>query len=463
MAPRRKAQYVTEGEEKAPKKRVDDEYEYYSEEEGEGGVEMGPLGFLSSYEESVEGETDDGEGADESDIIVSLKNVHKTYLLGVEGVPALRGVSATIRRGEFVVIFGTSGGGKTSMLNIIGTIDRPTKGEVIIGGVRVNNATPDRELANIRLNRLGFVFQTFNLLPSLSAIDNVTLPMVLKGVLSPSERTARGKHVLGQVGMSHREKHYPSMLSGGEQQRVTIARAIGNQPDLLLLDEPTGDLDHQNSNSVMKVLLDLNIRDGITLVMVTHDVNLKAFADRVIWMRDGKISRVEHVDPSSKAAAIANLDQEIAEAAALAAESDPNNENGAAGAKREITYNHTVVRTPKFYTPVHAVHSKAGKQELKRRVAMVDDPSLFAHANAQVDETGKKQAAINSARNPVRKGRKSSGRRRKRRGAGTSSSIRTSSSLGDNVVAPPPAVDGFVEPQVDAFSTSSFYSYLDES
>ncbi|CAE7938742.1 abcH2, partial [Symbiodinium sp. KB8] len=213
----------------------------------------------------------------EEDSVIVLRNVHKTYLLGIEGVPALRGVTVDIKRGEFIVILGKSGGGKTTMLNIMGTIDRPTRGDVYLCGHRVHSKTKDQDLANVRLHRLGFVFQTFNLLPSISAIDNVETPMVLAGKLSKAARRKKAKELLERVGM------------GGEQQRVTIARSLANDPDILLLDEPTGDLDTRNGEIVLKILNDLNRKsEGVTMVMVTHDVALKAFAHRVLHMVDGK-------------------------------------------------------------------------------------------------------------------------------------------------------------------------------
>lgn len=244
----------------------------------------------------------------DEELIVELDNIHKTYLLGIEGVPALRGVSLKIHQGEWVVIYGTSGGGKTTMLNVIGTIDKPTKGEMVIGDARVTADTTDDVLASIRLNTLGFVFQTFNLLTAMTALENVELPMVLKGDQTAAERRAIAKQSLEKMGLGERLGHYPNMLSGGtftvtsgahflcaffacigEQQRVTIARAIANKPKLLLLDEPTGDLDTKNTRMVIKMLRRLNEEEGMTLVMVTHDVHLKNFAKRIIWMRDGKV------------------------------------------------------------------------------------------------------------------------------------------------------------------------------
>jgi putative ABC transport system ATP-binding protein len=173
-----------------------------------------------------------------SETIVSVKNVHKTYLLGVEGVPALRGVSLDIKRGEFLVILGKSGSGKTSLLNLLGTIDKPTKGDLVLCGTTVNSKTTDDGLAYLRLKNIGFVFQSFNLISSMTAVENVELPMVLDGSWTREQIHSRAVRLLERVGMGKRLDHVPSQLSGGEQQRVTIARAVANQPDILLLDEP---------------------------------------------------------------------------------------------------------------------------------------------------------------------------------------------------------------------------------
>jgi putative ABC transport system ATP-binding protein len=235
----------------------------------------------------------------EEDIVV-VSNVHKTYLLGVEGVPALRGVSLRIRKGEFVVILGKSGGGKTSLLNIIGTIDKPTKGELSICKKRITAKTTDEEFATLRLRKIGFVFQTFNLISTMSAIENVSLPMVLDGRRSRDEIKKRAMELLNRVGISARATHLPSQLSGGEQQRVTIARAVANNPEILLLDEPTGDLDTKNSHIILKLLLDLNRKENITCVMVTHDQALKNYAHRVVHMMDGKIYRIEKISDKTR-------------------------------------------------------------------------------------------------------------------------------------------------------------------
>ncbi|KAA6384539.1 MAG: ABC transporter ATP-binding protein [Streblomastix strix] len=240
---------------------------------------------------------------------IHLEGVHKTYLLGVEGVAALRGIDLIIERGEFLMICGTSGGGKSTMLNIIGTIDKPTKGKITLCGKLITPKTSDDDLAKIRLQNLGFVFQTFNLLSSMTALENVELPLTFKG-LAQDRRQEQAKILLESVQMGDRLDHFPSMLSGGEQQRVTIARALANEPELLLLDEPTGDLDTLNTNNVMRILLDLN-KKGITLVMVTHDMNLISYSTRVIFIRDGKIATQRHISKEERKQKLQELDQNI--------------------------------------------------------------------------------------------------------------------------------------------------------
>jgi len=248
---------------------------------------------------------------DSEDMIVRIGNLHKTYLLGLEGVPALRGVSLEITRGEFICILGKSGGGKTSLLNCIGTIDKPTKGDLYICGKRVSSKTPDSEVAKLRLNNIGFCFQTFNLIGSMNAVENVELPMILDGRLTSTQMRTRAMNLLDQVGMIDRATSLPSQLSGGEQQRVTISRAVANQPDLLLLDEPTGDLDTRNSNIVVELLVNLNRKENMTMVLVTHDVSLKKFAHRVVHMLDGKISRIEEIPQETRDEAEAKLKEAL--------------------------------------------------------------------------------------------------------------------------------------------------------
>lgn len=286
--------------------------------------------------------------------IIRLDNLQKTYLLGVEGVPALRGVSLDIAQGEFVCIFGTSGGGKTTMLNILGTIDKPTKGAMELCGKRITPSTADGVTADLRLKNIGFVFQSFNLISSLTAIENVEMPMVLAGVLTAAERRARAEELLARVGMSERMDHLPTQLSGGEQQRVTIARALANQPDVLLLDEPTGDLDTVNSAIVLDLLLSLN-EEGITLVMVTHDVGLKWFAERVIWMRDGKIKTVEIVSEERRRQAKAQLQADVdaiqAKRKTLRSETstEPDSDYSSSSTSFVPTFTNTQIRRPHNY------------------------------------------------------------------------------------------------------------------
>jgi len=245
--------------------------------------------------------------------IISAVNVHKTYLLGLDGVPALRGVSLDIKEGEFIVILGKSGGGKTSLLNILGTIDRPSKGELYIAGKRITSTTTDDEFAQLRLRHIGFVFQQFNLISSMTALENVMLPMILDGRLPPAKIQQRAQELLDRVGVGARATHVPSQLSGGEQQRVTIARAIANAPSILMLDEPTGDLDTRNTHRIMQLLIDLNRKEGITCVMVTHDQDLRNFAHRVVHVMDGKILRIEIVPEEVRQKKDAELRQKIKE------------------------------------------------------------------------------------------------------------------------------------------------------
>ena len=230
--------------------------------------------------------------------VVELFEISKTYVLhGGTEVPALRDVSLSadsafgpIRRGEFVIIRGPSGGGKTSLLNVLGTIDTPSRGRMRLFNETVDFArASDSYLAGLRLRKIGFVFQSFNLLATMSAYENVELPMAIANRLDAKARRARALALLKSVGLEDRVAHLPSELSGGEQQRVTIARALSNEPALLLADEPTGDLDTAATVAIMDLLLGLNRDQGLTIVMVTHNPDLECYADRVLFVGDGRI------------------------------------------------------------------------------------------------------------------------------------------------------------------------------
>ena len=218
--------------------------------------------------------------------IVSLREVRRDYALGAERVHALQGVSLDVERGDYVAIVGPSGCGKSTLLNLIGVIDQPTSGTVIIAGKRVD-AMSDREATSFRLHNVGFVFQRFYLMPILSALENVELPMA-EAKVPADERKSRAAELLAYVGLSSRERHRPSELSGGEQQRVAIARALANHPALILADEPTGELDARTGAEIISLFRRLN-SDGTTIVVVTHDEDLANAARHKVHMRDGRI------------------------------------------------------------------------------------------------------------------------------------------------------------------------------
>ena len=220
--------------------------------------------------------------------IVSLIDVHKTYRTGEMEVLAVRGVSLEIKRGEFVALMGASGSGKSTLMNILGCLDRPTTGHYVLDSADVSGLDRD-QLADIRNRKIGFVFQNFNLLPRTSARENVELPLVYSAQhLTNAELRERADRVLASVGLAGREDHHPSQLSGGQQQRVAIARALINDPEVLLADEPTGNLDSRTSVEIMAIFQQLNER-GITVIMVTHEPDIAAYAKRNVMMRDGVI------------------------------------------------------------------------------------------------------------------------------------------------------------------------------
>ena len=221
-----------------------------------------------------------------TDVVVRLDRVHRDYMMGVESVHAVRGVSLEIARGEYAAIIGPSGCGKSTLLHLIGVVDQPTSGTVTVAGQPVGQMR-DADATRFRLRNIGFVFQRFYLMPALSAAENIELPMAEAGA-SKAERRDRANALLEYVGLRGRAGHRPSQLSGGEQQRVAIARALANKPALLLADEPTGELDAATGADVISLLGRLNA-DGTTVIVVTHDENLARAARRVIHMRDGQV------------------------------------------------------------------------------------------------------------------------------------------------------------------------------
>jgi putative ABC transport system ATP-binding protein len=218
--------------------------------------------------------------------IIIVDNVHKSYLMGKEAVPALRGVSLQVQPGDFICLMGPSGSGKTTLLNIVGGLDEPSRGHVIVDGENLVGMS-ENKLARLRLEKMGFIFQNYNLLANFTARENVEAPMVL-AKLGRRERRRRTKELMEKVDLADRAHHYPSELSGGQQQRVAIARALANHPSILVADEMTGDLDSETGFAIMELATELN-REGMTIVYVTHDPRMAAYAARTIELRDGQL------------------------------------------------------------------------------------------------------------------------------------------------------------------------------
>jgi putative ABC transport system ATP-binding protein len=218
--------------------------------------------------------------------VIRIRDLSREYRMGEETILALRGVSLDIRRNEYVAIMGPSGSGKSTMMNVLGCLDTPTSGEYWLNGHEVSRLSDD-ELARVRNREIGFVFQTFNLLPRATALHNVELPLVYAGV-GAKERRSRAVAALARVGLGERMEHRPPELSGGQRQRVAIARALVNRPSILLADEPTGNLDSATSEEIMRVFGDLHAT-GQTVIMVTHEPDIAAHAERVVVLRDGKV------------------------------------------------------------------------------------------------------------------------------------------------------------------------------
>jgi putative ABC transport system ATP-binding protein len=220
---------------------------------------------------------------------IQASSLSKTFRLGGQNVEALRGIDLAFQRGDFVVIFGPSGGGKSTLLNLLGGIDHPTSGQIFFEGLRLDLAS-EAELTRYRRQQVGFIFQFYNLLPSMNALDNVTLPLLARGA-SRGEAREKATACLERVALGHRSKHKPAELSGGEQQRVAIARAIVGEPSLVLADEPTGDLDAISTESVMNLMSKLNHDLGMTFIIATHNDRLRAYSKQVIELYDGRLKR----------------------------------------------------------------------------------------------------------------------------------------------------------------------------
>ena len=225
------------------------------------------------------------------DKAIQLVDVRRQYHLGSTDVNALSNINLEIDQGEFVALVGPSGSGKSTLLNLLGGLDRPSSGEINVQGLALQKAN-EEELTGHRRHNIGFIFQTFNLLPALTALENVTLPLMLSGV-GLAERNQRATQLLERVGLGDRLDHRPTELSGGEQQRAAIARALVSEPQLILADEPTGNLDSSTGAEVMRLLRELNAESGVTLIVVTHDAEVAAYADRIVHLRDGQISKIE--------------------------------------------------------------------------------------------------------------------------------------------------------------------------
>ena len=223
-------------------------------------------------------------------MLIQLKNITKTYRIGDMPVPVLKGISLEIQQGEYVALMGESGSGKSTLMNILGCLDRPTGGEYFFEGRDISRISND-ERAIVRNRKIGFVFQNFNLLPRTSALENVIMPLTYTaGSLSIREQRERGRVMLEKVGLKERMKHHPSQLSGGQQQRVAIARALINNPPVLFADEPTGNLDSGTSVEVMNMFTELNEKEKITIILVTHSREIADCAKRVIHLSDGMIT-----------------------------------------------------------------------------------------------------------------------------------------------------------------------------
>ncbi|AGC67870.1 phosphonate-transporting ATPase [Thermoclostridium stercorarium subsp. stercorarium DSM 8532] len=226
--------------------------------------------------------------------VIVIKDLKKVYRMGQEKVYALNGIDLEVKKGEICCLFGTSGSGKTTLLNMVAGLEKPTKGSVIVKGIHVEKLN-EKQLAKFRQQYIGFIFQSYNLLPNMTALENVTLPLIFKGY--PKKlRTREALKMLKAVGLEHRVNHKPNQMSGGQQQRVSIARAFVEKPEIILADEPTGNLDSKTTIEIMNLISEMAEKYGQTILIVSHDTEAAAYADRIVHMRDGMIEKIEVKD-----------------------------------------------------------------------------------------------------------------------------------------------------------------------
>ena len=225
-----------------------------------------------------------------SEPVIKARNVKKVYVMGVEEVHALRGITLDVDRGEYLSIMGPSGSGKSTFFNMIGGLDTPTEGDVYIEGYRLRDLSPN-QLAWVRCNKFGFIFQSFNLIPTMTAQDNVAIARIFAGY-SPAEARDDAAEVLERVGLGHRLDHLPAEVSGGQQQRIAIARALVNRPEIILADEPTGNLDLKTGQEIINLLGEMKAELGITIISATHDMKMLSASDTVLWIDSGQIDRM---------------------------------------------------------------------------------------------------------------------------------------------------------------------------
>ena len=243
--------------------------------------------------------------------IIEAKDVVKKYKVGQEIITALDGINLEIMQGEFLAILGTSGSGKSTLLNMLSGLERPTKGDIIVGGVRINKVS-EKNMAKFRAKEMGLIFQQYNLIPALTALENVMLPLTIQGY-SKKVRVKKAKEMLSLLGLGKRLHNRPPQMSGGQQQRVSIARSLVGNPKIIFADEPTGNLDSKTTEEILQFMQKIVWEDGKTLIMVSHDMEVARYADRIVRMRDGQIIDIEIVDQDREAILRTVVDEVIPE------------------------------------------------------------------------------------------------------------------------------------------------------